>query len=143
MSKCFCSRRDFLFQSGGGISGLALAYLLNQDGLLASPASSDACNGPAAEGNPFAVKSPHFKPRAKAIISLFMSGGVSQVDTFDPKPALDRYAGQPLAGKGPQWAVECGAAHGALAMTTPGDTSMATLSEVLGVMKGGGARVSR
>jgi 2-dehydro-3-deoxygluconokinase len=48
-----------------------------------------------------------------------------------------------LAGKGPQWAVECGAAHGALAMTTPGDTSMATLSEVLGVMKGGGARVSR
>jgi 2-dehydro-3-deoxygluconokinase len=48
-----------------------------------------------------------------------------------------------LTGKGPQWAVECGAAHGALAMTTPGDTSMATLSEVLGVMKGGGARVSR
>jgi 2-dehydro-3-deoxygluconokinase len=48
-----------------------------------------------------------------------------------------------LAGKGPQWAVECGAAHGALAMTTPGDTSMATLAEVLSVMKGGGARVSR
>jgi 2-dehydro-3-deoxygluconokinase len=48
-----------------------------------------------------------------------------------------------LAGKGPQFAVECGAAHGALAMTTPGDTSMASLSEVLGVMKGGGARVSR
>jgi 2-dehydro-3-deoxygluconokinase len=48
-----------------------------------------------------------------------------------------------LSGKGPQWAVECGAAHGALAMTTPGDTSMATLSEVLSVMKGGGARVSR
>jgi 2-dehydro-3-deoxygluconokinase len=48
-----------------------------------------------------------------------------------------------LTGKGPQWAVECGAAHGALAMTTPGDTSMATLAEVLGVMKGGGARVSR
>jgi 2-dehydro-3-deoxygluconokinase len=48
-----------------------------------------------------------------------------------------------LTGKGPQWAVECGAAHGALAMTTPGDTSMATLAEVLSVMKGGGARVSR
>jgi 2-dehydro-3-deoxygluconokinase len=48
-----------------------------------------------------------------------------------------------LAGKGPQWAVECGAAHGALAMTTPGDTSMATLAEVLAVMKGGGARVTR
>ncbi|HVG38360.1 MAG TPA: sugar kinase [Pyrinomonadaceae bacterium] len=48
-----------------------------------------------------------------------------------------------LAGKGPQWAVECGAAHGALAMTTPGDTTMATLAEVERVMKGGGARVAR
>ena len=48
-----------------------------------------------------------------------------------------------LAGKDPQWAVECGAAHGALAMTTPGDTSMATLAEVERVMKGGTARVSR
>jgi len=48
-----------------------------------------------------------------------------------------------LAGKGPQWAVECGAAHGALAMTTPGDTSMATLDDVLQVMKGVGARIAR
>jgi 2-dehydro-3-deoxygluconokinase len=48
-----------------------------------------------------------------------------------------------LSGKGPAWAVECGAAHGALAMTTPGDTSMATLAEVERVMKGGTARVSR
>jgi 2-dehydro-3-deoxygluconokinase len=48
-----------------------------------------------------------------------------------------------LSGKDPQWAVECGAAHGALAMTTPGDTTMATLEEVLQVMKGGTARMSR
>jgi 2-dehydro-3-deoxygluconokinase len=48
-----------------------------------------------------------------------------------------------LAGKGPQWAVECGAAHGALAMTTPGDTTMATLAEVERVMRGGTARVVR
>jgi 2-dehydro-3-deoxygluconokinase len=48
-----------------------------------------------------------------------------------------------LTGKGAQAAVEYGAAHGALAMTTPGDTSMATLSEVEKVMKGGGARVAR
>jgi 2-dehydro-3-deoxygluconokinase len=48
-----------------------------------------------------------------------------------------------LTGHGPAWAVECGAAHGALAMTTPGDTSMATLAEVERVMKGGTARVSR
>ena len=48
-----------------------------------------------------------------------------------------------MSGKGPQWAVECGAAHGALAMTTPGDTTMATLAEVERVMKGGSARVAR
>jgi 2-dehydro-3-deoxygluconokinase len=48
-----------------------------------------------------------------------------------------------LSDQEPQWAVECGAAHGALAMTTPGDTSMATLKEVLQVMKGGGARIAR
>jgi 2-dehydro-3-deoxygluconokinase len=48
-----------------------------------------------------------------------------------------------LAGKDAQWAVECGAAHGALAMTTPGDTTMVTLEEVLQVMKGEGARIAR
>lgn len=48
-----------------------------------------------------------------------------------------------LAGKDPQWAVQCGVAHGALAMTTPGDTSMATLCEVEAVMRGGSARIAR
>lgn len=48
-----------------------------------------------------------------------------------------------LSGESPQWAVDCGAAHGALAMTTPGDTTTASLSEVQRVMKGGGARVAR
>jgi 2-dehydro-3-deoxygluconokinase len=48
-----------------------------------------------------------------------------------------------LAGREPQWAVECGCAHGALAMTTPGDTTMATLAEVERVMKRGTVRVQR
>jgi 2-dehydro-3-deoxygluconokinase len=48
-----------------------------------------------------------------------------------------------LSGHGPAWAVECGAAHGALAMTTPGDTSMATFDEVQKVMKGVSARIAR
>jgi len=48
-----------------------------------------------------------------------------------------------LSGRGPQWAVDCGAAHGALAMTTPGDTTMVTLKEVTAVMQGKGARISR
>jgi 2-dehydro-3-deoxygluconokinase len=48
-----------------------------------------------------------------------------------------------LSGQGPQWSVECGAAHGALAMTTPGDTTMVTLNEVMQVMQGKGARIAR
>ena len=48
-----------------------------------------------------------------------------------------------LAGKDPQWALECGVAHGALAMTTPGDTTMATFAEVMRAMKGAGARIDR
>ena len=48
-----------------------------------------------------------------------------------------------MSGKSPQWAVECGAAHGALAMTTPGDTPMATFAEIQQVMQGGGARIER
>src|ERR1043166_2492050 len=96
--KRFRSRREFLFESGGGISGLALAWLLDQDGLLASDDS--ACSNAPAAANPMAPRKPHLPPRAKSVISLFMSGGVSHVDTFDPKPALARYAGQPLTGKG-------------------------------------------
>ncbi len=95
--KRFRSRREFLFQSGGGISGLALASLLNQDGLLAA---DDACSNVSNAANPLAPRKSHFPPRAKSVISLFMSGGVSHIDTFDPKPALARYAGQPLTGKG-------------------------------------------
>jgi hypothetical protein len=91
------SRREFLFRSGGGMSGLALAYLLHQDGrLVAADAAGRACGATPIGSNPYAPKAPHFKPRAKAVISLFMSGGVSHVDTFDPKPALTKYSGRPL-----------------------------------------------
>jgi Protein of unknown function (DUF1501) len=93
------SRRDLLFRAGEGIGGLALAYLLNQDGLL-SAGDLAACGTSAGIRSPFSPKAPHFKPRAKAVISLFMDGGVSAIDTFDPKPALDKYHGQPLPGKG-------------------------------------------
>src|SRR3954470_20225784 len=101
-SQHFWNRRDFLFRSGGGISGLALAYLLERQGLLAAGAgasSGDACSAAAGGANPYAPKPPHFAPRAKAIISLFMCGGPSQVDTWDPKAALAKYAGEPIDGK--------------------------------------------
>jgi len=98
----FISRRDLLFQAGGGISGIALAYLLSADGALAAPAGGpQACVGSAGvTDSPFLPKPPHFTPRAKSIISLFMCGGVSQVDTFDYKPMLEKYHGKPLEGKG-------------------------------------------
>jgi 2-dehydro-3-deoxygluconokinase len=83
----------------------------------------------------------------------FADGQFFQAATRENLEILDRVGGGDsfasgliygfLAGRGPQWAVDCGAAHGALAMTTPGDTTMATLSEVERVMKGGTARVDR
>ena len=100
-SRYFWDRREFLFRSGGGISGLALAYLLDAHGLIAGDeaAVADRCAAPVSGVNPYAAKPPHFKPRATAVISLFMGGGWSQVDTFDPKPALAKYAGEPIDGK--------------------------------------------
>src|SRR2546429_1103940 len=102
-SRNFWDRREFLFRSGGGISGLALASLLDSHGLLSGEATAapdgDACTAAAVGVNPYAPKPPHFKPRANAVISLFMGGGWSQVDTFDPKPALAKYAGEPIDGK--------------------------------------------
>ncbi len=84
---------------------------------------------------------------------LFTDGQLHRSRAYDQLEIWDRVGGGDsfasgliygfLAGKGPQWAVECGAAHGALAMTTPGDTTMASLAEVERVMKGGSARVQR
>src|SRR5437867_10692537 len=97
--KGLVSRREFLFESGGGLSGIALAWLLDRQELLAEGA--DPCGrSPAPSDSPVAPRKPHFEPRATAVISLFMSGGVSHVDTFDPKPDLDRYHGHALEGTG-------------------------------------------
>ena len=92
----FWDRRDFLFQSGGGMSGLALAWLLDRDGVLAAAPRPGRLRGAGHRRESLAPKAPHFEPRAKAVISLFMGGGRSQMDTFDPKPALAKYAGQPM-----------------------------------------------
>jgi hypothetical protein len=80
------SRREWLIKLGGGFGALGLAHVLADAGLLAAPA--------AAAVNPLAPKAPHFAPRARHVIFLFMNGGPSHVDTFDPKPALARYQGQ-------------------------------------------------
>ncbi|MEX2261889.1 MAG: DUF1501 domain-containing protein [Bryobacteraceae bacterium] len=95
--KRYMSRRDLLFQAGEGMGGMAMAWLLSHDGLLAA---TPACDAPLNVPSPLAPKQGHFKPRAKSVISLFMTGGVSHVDTFDPKPLLAKHHGQPLTGKG-------------------------------------------
>lgn len=78
---------------------------------------------------------------------LYQAKNRENLEVFDRVGGGDSFASGLiygfLAGQDPQWSVECGAAHGALAMTTPGDTSMATLQEVLQVMKGVGARIAR
>ena len=78
---------------------------------------------------------------------LYQSLNREGLEIYDRVGGGDSFASGLIYGflmdKGPQWAVECGAAHGALAMTTPGDTTMATLAEVERVMKGGTARVAR
>ena len=94
------SRRDLMFSAGGGIGGVALASLLAEDRLLGAPTRGQACASGLNEDAIGARKKTHFRPRAKSVISLFMTGGVSHIDTFDPKPMLRKHHGQPLSGFG-------------------------------------------
>ncbi len=79
------SRRAFLQHAGAGFGWLALTSMLARENLLADTASS-----------PEAPRTPHFLPRAERVIFLFMSGGPSHLETFDPKPELQRLHGQRL-----------------------------------------------
>ena len=89
----FFSRRQMLARCGTGLGMMALAPLLNDAGLL-SPRARAA--GVSSAALPLTPRPSHFTPKARRVVHLFMNGGPSQVDTFDPKPALDRYHGQPL-----------------------------------------------
>src|SRR5687767_930110 len=81
------SRRDFLARAGGGFGMLALLSLLERNGRAGEAAR-----------NPLAVRAPHARPAAKSVIWLFLDGGPSHIDLFDPKPELTRLDGQPLPG---------------------------------------------
>lgn len=78
------TRRQFLTTAAGGIGGLALTALLGRDGVAAPSV------------NPLAPRPNHTTPKAKACIFIFMEGGPSQMDLFDPKPMLNKLNGQPL-----------------------------------------------
>jgi hypothetical protein len=87
------SRRGFFTRVAGGFYGAALAHLLSRD-LSDISAAEPTRRPPGLEPRP-----PHFPARAKAVIHLFMNGGPSQMDLFDPKPALDKHHGQPYFDK--------------------------------------------
>ncbi|MBL8829612.1 MAG: DUF1501 domain-containing protein [Planctomycetaceae bacterium] len=84
-------RRQLLQTAGGGFGALALRWLLERDGLLAAESSP-----PGTISSPLAPRAPHFAPRAKSVIFLFMYGGPSQVDLWDPKPELTRFDGKAI-----------------------------------------------
>src|SRR5260370_41551832 len=86
-------RRNFLFRAGGGFAGLALIDLLARDGFFARAGD---------KAGPLAPKPPHFAAKAKHVVFLFMNGAPSQVDTFDPKPALEKFDGKPYDRKNVQ-----------------------------------------
>src|ERR1700732_4663027 len=88
----YVSRRQFLTRVGMGFGALGLASLLSQDSIFG--ADIDPTLGP------LAPKLPPLPAKAKRVVHIFAAGAPSQVDTWDPKPALARYAGQPVGGRG-------------------------------------------
>src|SRR5437016_14161354 len=87
------SRRAFLRRAGFGFGTIALAALLREQGLLLNGAEA-AETQPVL--NPLAPKKPHLRARAQNVIFLFMSGGPSHLETFEPKPELQRFHGHKL-----------------------------------------------
>ncbi len=87
---CGQTRREFVWQMGGGFAGLALASLLDSDKFFDKHAAAADIT------NPLSARKPHLPSKVKSCIFLMMNGAPSQVDTFDYKPALNKYAGQPL-----------------------------------------------
>lgn len=84
------SRREFLQRAGGGFGALAFSYLLGLDGI------SSQAKAATAYVNPLAAKKPPLPAKAKSVIWLFMEGGPSHIDLFDPKPELQKLAGKPM-----------------------------------------------
>ena len=88
------TRRDFLAENAMGIGGIALAWLLQQDRLLANPSKLPKDAG----HHDLKPKKPHFAAKATAMISLFQHGGPSHIDLMDPKPALTKANGTDYQG---------------------------------------------
>ena len=96
----FLTRRDFVRRTGMGMGMLALGGILGESGIF-GPAGAVAAEQ-ISSTNPLAARTPwHFAPKAKRVIHIFLNGGASQVDTFDPKPELDKWNGREIPTKLP------------------------------------------
>src|SRR6478672_12812074 len=93
---CSLTRRELLRRSGMGFGMLGFAGVVGDAGRLLAAAHTKSGEPDAGYKNPLAERPPHFAAKAKRVIHLFMNGGPSHVDTFDPKPNLQKYAGQSL-----------------------------------------------
>src|SRR5882724_9410858 len=91
LDDAFLTRREFLCRCGMGMGALSLATFF---GGVEAFASTGLAEG--GYVSPLLPKQPQFPAKTKHVIHIFANGGPSQVDTFDPKPALEKYAGQPL-----------------------------------------------
>lgn len=119
MQNRLCSRRHWMHSSAFGLAGVASALLLQEDGWIYADDKSKGPSKPDLEPRTFDLlpKQPHHEPKAKAMISMFMIGGPSQIDMFDPKPELTKLDGKDFPGQvkydnlaqasrqvmGPQW----------------------------------------
>ncbi len=126
MFRGICSRRHLFESSAYGLGAMAATMLLRQDGLLADEPAVPPKPDLDPKSFDLTPKEPHFAPKATAMISMFMIGGPSQIDMFDPKPLLTKLDGQDFQGDiqhdnlaqasrqimGPQWRFrprgECG-----------------------------------
>ncbi|MEP6757526.1 MAG: DUF1501 domain-containing protein [Chthonomonadales bacterium] len=83
------TRRDLLWKAGAGFGSLALAAMMHEEAMASAGRGDDSAN-------PLRIREPHMPAKAKSVIWLFMEGGPSAIDIFDPKPALERMSGKPL-----------------------------------------------
>src|SRR5215467_7201333 len=93
VTSCGQTRREFLWEAGGGFVGTVLTYLLARDGFFGNTAEAAELFS---AGSALTPKKAHFPAKAKSCIFLFMYGGPSHVDTWDPKPELSKHHGQPM-----------------------------------------------
>src|ERR1044071_4150116 len=88
----FLTRRKFLTRCGMGMGAMTFAALFGDASFLLPEARADSAI------NPLSPKAPPLPAKAKRVVHFFLNGGPSHVDTFDPKPSLEKYAGKPLPG---------------------------------------------